>query len=37
MHFYFAFLIGDSDDHFSWGKPGDLSLTTRLEYVFGTQ
>ena len=31
-----AFMVGDADDHFSWGKSGDLSLTTRLEYVFGT-
>ena len=36
MHFFFAFLMGDGDDHFSWGKTGDLSFTTKLEYVYGT-
>ncbi|MBN1698626.1 MAG: hypothetical protein JW881_14015 [Spirochaetales bacterium] len=28
-------MIGDENDHFGWGRDGDLSLTLSVEYIFG--
>lgn len=36
MNIYLSAMFGDEDDHFGWNRPGDLALTTDLQFIYGS-
>jgi hypothetical protein len=35
MSFYFSMMLGDKNDLFGWNRPGDTTLTSEMEYIYG--